>query len=108
MSINWILSAKLTNFLDSLIKASDFASTASDYYPFVGWSLGATMQGPNGAVTKVPPRYEVGLAATHDVPGNKIRIPSKEFGYVIFDPKPQDANSNRRLIDFDGKDIVVR
>ena len=56
----------------------------------------------------MPPRYEIGLTKKNDVPNDKIKLVSKRFGYVIFDPKPEDAKSSRRLIDFHGKNIVVR
>jgi len=108
MNTVWALSSRFVDFLDQLISESDFAPSASTYYPSVLWSLGGTMQGPEGVTLPTPPRYEVGLVERSEANRFKLRLPSKKFGYIIFDPRPEDAASSRRLIDFDGKDIVVR
>ena len=108
MSGGWKPSERFITFLSGLLETSDFAARSSEYYPFVGWSLGGSMQGPNGTIAAVPARYEIGFASRTDVPPDKIRIASKRFGYIVFDPNPEDAASFHRLIDFDGTNIFVR
>lgn len=105
---HWILSTKLTMFLAHLIAGSDLAAVASEYYPAIMWSGGGWMEGPDHIRKPLGPRYSIGLVDKASLHDYKIVLPDKRFGYVIFSPKPEDDKSSRRLIDFDGKTIVVR
>ena len=108
MAGKWTVSTKLTTFLADLIVGSDFASTVSQYYPSIMWSGTGWMEGPDHVRKPLRPRYSVGLVEKANLRDYKIVLPDKRFGYVVFSPKPEDEKSSRRLIDFDGKDIVVR
>ena len=108
MSAEWMLSPRLVTFLTRLIAESVFAGQSSQYYPSIMWSLGGTMQGPDKVVRPIPPQYDVGVVRRSNLRNFKIILPDKTFGYVVFAPKPEDAASQRRLIDWDGETIVVR
>jgi len=71
------------------------------------WSLGGTISKRGQAVESLPPRYDVTLIERHDL-SRFATIPNERFGFIAFSPKPEDQKSSRRLIDFDGKNIVVR
>ncbi len=89
MGASWTMSSRFVGFLEKLISDSDFALSVSAYYPSILWSLGGTMQAPDGTVTPIAPRYDVGLVEKNDAKRFKLLLSSKTFGYVIFDPKPE-------------------
>ena len=108
MPATWTVTNRLTKFLADLIASSDFAAVASGYYPSVMWSSGGWMEGPGRPREPLAPRYEVGLVEQAKLGDFRLAVPNPKFGYIIFSPKPADEASGRRLIDFDGKNIMVR
>lgn len=103
----WQTSKAFDGFLSELVRASDFASSIASLFPCIMWSLGGTISKRGQAVETVPPRYEVTLIERPDL-SRFAAIPNERFGFIAFSPKPEDQKSSRRLIDFDGHDIVVR
>ena len=79
MRMDWEMTDGLITFLGELIASSAFADTASGYYPWIGWTLGGTITGPDGSVTAMPPRYGVGLTRHSDISHDQMRLPSKKF-----------------------------
>lgn len=108
MPMTWTVSAKLLTFVASLLAESDLAPALPTAYPLIGWHGEGWMEGPDHVRTPIPPRYGVGLVTKSDLNAFKIVIPNPTFGYIIFVPGPRDARSARRLVDFDGTEIVVR
>lgn len=105
MSDNWHVTPKLEAFISGLLK--EVPNPRFAFYPCIGWTLGGSY-GKVGAPQKpLPPGYGLGLIKRMDL-AKYTPIKSRLFGYVAFAPKAEDAHSSRRLIDFDGKDIVVR
>lgn len=79
------------------------------YCPILIWSLGGELREAGGGRHAVPPRYELGIARRADIAEQGfVAIADARVGLLAFSPKPADAASGRRLIDFDGTDIVVR
>lgn len=74
------------------------------------WTLGGSAQRGTEEPIEIPASYSAGFYRRDTLPeGNRIiLLPSDRFGLVIFSPRPEDLASERRLIDFDGTDIVVR
>ena len=75
----------------------------------IGWSLGGELVLASGERQTIGPRYEIGITAISDIAEYGLaRIDDPALGIVAFQPSAVDAASDRRLIDYDGKDIVVR
>jgi hypothetical protein len=105
VSEHWRLTPGLEAFIKGLLK--EVPSPGFAYYPCIGWTLGG-LYGKVGAPQKaLPPGYGLGLVRRTDL-AKYMLTKSRLFGYVAFTPKAEDASSFRRLIDFDGKEIVVR
>jgi hypothetical protein len=80
-----------------------------DYYPLITWRSGGTASKSGSAKIDLPDRYDLGLIPRADLgASNFIAVESRAFGALAFVPRDRDAASSRRLIDFDGQDIVVR
>lgn len=79
-------------------------------YPSVMWSLGGEARRNGGARIKLPSQYSAGFYRRDPLPEGDglVLVPSETFGLVVFLPREEDRASDRRLIDFDGKDILVR
>lgn len=79
------------------------------YCPMIMWSLGGEMVLADGARNAVPPRYELGIAKIADVSARKfITVEDARLGLIAFSPRDIDLMSDRRLIDYNGIEIVVR
>lgn len=79
------------------------------YYPVVTWRSGGQATKPGELPVSLPDRYDIALIPRADLRArNFIEIACRQFEVVAFVPRDEDAASSRRLIDFDGQDIVVR
>jgi hypothetical protein len=80
-----------------------------DYCAGVLWSLGGYLDRGDGEQIPTPPRYDICIIHRTDIAEQGfIAIDDPVLGTVGFSPRPEDAASERRLIDHDGKDLVVR
>lgn len=92
-----------------LIRDSDFPTIARTELVCLAWSAGGWAEGPDHH--RVPLRAEYALGTfdkNEPPPRTSFIVPSKLFGHICLIPKPEDARSARRRIDYDGKDIVIR
>jgi hypothetical protein len=73
------------------------------------WEEGGYLDRGDGKPTPVPPRYGIGIIRRTDIAEQGfIAIADQVLGTVGFSPRPEDQASELHLIDFDGKDLVVR
>ena len=100
----WKLSAKLEEFIAPLIQEAGLSSTDT---PSIVWSLGGSLEAPGRPPEALPARYALGWISQQNL-GSFQTVQSAKFGRIAFHPSPSDLASSRRLIDFDGTDIVVR
>jgi hypothetical protein len=112
---HWSVSAALEVQLASRLASfeRDYGAIGYPVYPSVMWSLGGEAYRPdNRADTRIvlPAEYATGFYRTDPLPtGDRLLfVPSVRFGIVVFLPNDEDTKSDRRLIDYDGKDIRVR
>ena len=82
-------------------------------YPSIMWSLGGEAwksEDPEGTRIPIPAGYSVGFYNQNPLPegDSLIFVKSDRFGLVVFLPRPEDQASSRRLIDFDGEEVIVR
>jgi hypothetical protein len=80
----------------------------STHVAAIMWSPDGWIEDRGRVRKPLPAEYVLGAIEKSKLSRFKTVIPDTTFGSVVFDPKPADARSSRRLIDFDGKDIVVR
>ena len=110
-SESWTLSSAAIAAVERAIVdfARDYAAPEFAYYPLITWRSGGTATRLGSTPVSLPDRYDLALIKQVDVgASNFIPISSPRFGVVAFVPSDQDAASSRRLIDYDGKNIVVR
>lgn len=100
----WKLTPRLEDFVAGLVQEAGIGAT---YTPSLMWSSGGTIEASGQPPRLLPPHYALGWVRTQDLHKFKT-IPSSKFGTLVFHPRPEDAASSRRLIDYDGTDIVVR
>lgn len=80
--------------------------------PRIKSGTGVTIEavvGPGTEAIDVPDGYDLGLIPKGDInASNFIAISHQIFDMVAFVPRPEDAASSRRVVDYDGETIVVR
>jgi hypothetical protein len=115
MSRTWRASPQLEAMLAELIDGyeRDYAKIGFPYYPSVMWSLGgeAWKDGePEGQRISLPAEYSVGFYKRDPLPVGDgfVFVASEPFGLIVFLPRPDDLASDRRLIDVERDEIVVR
>ena len=112
---SWKTSERLDTALAEWFARFESSQGRIDYliYPSVMWSLGGSAyQASRPANTRIglPAGYSAGFYRRDPMPKGErlIFVPNKRFGLVVFLPRDVDLASDRRLIDYDGKAIVVR
>lgn len=79
------------------------------YYPVVTWRSGGQATKPGEPPVTLPDRYDIALIPQADLHASDfIAVACQPFEVLAFVPRDEDLASERRLIDFDGQDIVVR
>ena len=82
---------------------------AFDYCPAIVWSLGGDGVLAGGERIVLPPRYSLAIIDRADIPVQGFySIEDPAVGIIAFNPSAGDKASSNRLIDYDGKDLVVR
>lgn len=102
--MTWKLTTRLEDFVDALIKEAGIGPTDT---PSIMWSTGGVVEAPGQLPQSLPAHYALGWVDRQNLSGFQT-IPSARFGEMVFHPSPADFASARRLIDYDGSDIVVR
>jgi hypothetical protein len=108
---DWTISAAVTALIARAIAdfVKDYSRPDFAYYPLITWRAGGQATRPNQAPTDMPDRYDLALIPRTDLhASNFVAIADPQFEVVAFVPRDEDAASGRRLIDYDGRDIVVR
>ena len=77
------------------------------YYPSIMWALGGEAFRPGEPSIKIPAGYTLGVIRQDEI-GHFIAIADATFGYIAFQPRKDDLESTRRLIDDDCETIIVR
>ena len=111
MAVQWRLSASAAKLLgDGIAQYLENPGAPDvDFCGVIGWSLGGELVLASGERHTIGPRYEIGITAISDIAEYGLaRIDDPALGIVAFQPSAADLASDRRLIDYDGKDIVVR
>jgi len=78
-----------------------------EFYPTIGWTDGATLQKRGESPTTVTSHYGLGFMFEREASGY-LEVDAPYFEMILFRPSKEDAASSRRVIDYDGTDIVVR
>lgn len=105
MPKEWRVSSGVEAFLEQVL--TEIPPIPFTFYPCIGWTLGGTSGKRGGPQTPLPPEYSLGFIEQRNLVKYRA-VASRAFGFIAFSPKPEDERSSRRLIDFDGKNIVVR
>ena len=99
-----LIKAGMARYIDN-VGAPDF-----DYCPAILWSLGGELRSAGGLrLATIEPEYGLGVIARKDIAEQgfvALRVP--QLGVVGFAPNKDDLASDRRVIDYDGENIVVR
>jgi hypothetical protein len=109
--MDWTISDAATTVISRAIDdfVRDYGAPEFDYYPVVTWRAGARLVAPVSEARDLPDCYDLGLIPRADInASNFIAIAHRVFDIVGFVPRPEDAASSRRMIDYDGETIVVR
>ena len=111
----WTISQRLETAISMWLAEFETSSgpIGVPIYPSVMWSLGgeAWREGdPSAQRFSIPAGYSVGFYRRDPAPRGDglLLVANSRFGYVVVRPKDDDLASERRLIDYDGADIVVR
>jgi hypothetical protein len=105
---NWTITFKAERFVEKQLRDSQLMSLVRTEFVCLDWTYGGWAVGPDHRRLPLRPEYGISLFKKNEVPPTAFILPSRLFGHICFTPKPADARSVHRLIDFDGKDIVVR
>ncbi|MCB1517209.1 MAG: hypothetical protein KDJ19_06290 [Hyphomicrobiaceae bacterium] len=111
MNKTWIISQKLEAALEEIMsdpETTRLMSPGVAYYPTIVWATGGTLSKADETIREFPPHYGFGFIDDKDPGRNGVTIPSATFGVVIFVPNDADRASSRRLLDIEGKSVIVR
>jgi hypothetical protein len=109
--VTWTISAAATAVISRAIDdfVRDYGAPGFEFYPVITWRTGGQVVAPAAAAVDLPDCYDLGLIPRGDInASNFIAIANESFEVVAFVPRPEDMASSRRVIDYDGEDIVVR
>jgi hypothetical protein len=110
--MDWTISnaatAVISRAIDNFVR--DYGAPGFDYYPVITWRTGGQIIAPVAEARDLPDCYDLGLIPRADINASSsfIAVENGTFGLVAFVPRPEDAASERRLIDHDGETILVR
>ena len=107
MTTDWKVTAELDDLLARAIEQSGFADQLGTHVPSVTWTEGGQVEASGQPTIPIPPHYAVGLVLIENL-SRFLTIKSAKFGHIVFHPAPSDAASTRRLVDYDGMNIIVR
>jgi hypothetical protein len=107
MTSNWQVTSELDDLLARAIEQAGFADQLATHLPSIMWTEGGRAEAPGKPTIPIPPHYGVGPVRIENV-SRVSTINSAKFGHIVFHPAPSDAASIRRIVDYDGKDIIVR
>lgn len=105
---HWRISERLAKAIRKRIEnyvrqaSPDFA-----YYPSIMWALDTEIARSGSEPVRIPAGYALGIIRQDEIQ-HFIAIADESFGYVAFQPRKEDSDSSRRLIDDGGDAIIVR
>ncbi len=109
---NWAITDSAIGVIDGAIErfTAEHTRPGFAFYPLISWTEGGWASRSGGPKLATPDRYEISLIRQSEIGATTrwIRIKSRKFGVVAVAPRIADVTAGRRLVDFDGQDIVIR
>ncbi|NDA46173.1 MAG: hypothetical protein EBY21_02625 [Alphaproteobacteria bacterium] len=102
MVIAYSITSHALNLIELKVDGLGIADFNSHYFPAIMWALGGTS--PEGAIT---PHYSLVWIKKEDL-SRMVAIKIPKYGFIGLRPSPEDALTDRTILDYDGKTLFLR
>jgi len=102
MAITYSITSQALSLIELKVDDLGISDFNSHYFPAIMWALGGSS--PEG---RIPPHYSLVWIKKEDL-SRMVAIKNPKYGFIGLRPSPEDALTDRTILDYDGKTFFLR
>lgn len=106
MEITYSITPNVMKLIETRIEALGISDFRSHYFPSIMWALGGHHIDGNQK-EELPPHYALGYIKRENLP-KMVALKNPTYEFIAFRPSPDDALSEKTVIDHDEKGFYLR